>query len=269
MDIFGTWRLGRLGINPHPIFEFLAYGLAFQYYRRLRATQNDPLGASNRLWILMGGFLGGLLFSKSLGGMEATLLHPGNWHAGEWLAGKSVVGGLLGGLLGVELVKLRLGVRQSSGDLFCFPIILGMMIGRVGCFLAGLEDGTYGLPTHVSWGIDFGDGIPRHPTQLYDLIFLALLWIVLKALEIRLRPGLKFQLFLAAYLGYRFLVEFLKPTHTIAAGLSVLQIACLLGLIYYLLTWCFPGSFLDRTRYPDRPMRIPDTPHPVPVEAEK
>ena len=37
------------------------------------------------------------------------------------------------------------------------------------CFLAGLHDDTYGLPTAAPWGMDFGDGIPRHPTQLYEI----------------------------------------------------------------------------------------------------
>lgn len=73
----------------------------------------------------------------------------------------TVVGGLLGGLVGVELSKKIIGVRTSSGDLFSYPLILGMMIGRVGC-LGGLEDNTYGEATTLPWGMDLGDGVMRH-----------------------------------------------------------------------------------------------------------
>ena len=36
-------------------------------------------------------------------------------------------------------------------------------------------DNTYGTPTSLPWAINFGDGIPRHPTQLYEVAFLLLL----------------------------------------------------------------------------------------------
>ena len=42
-------------------------------------------------------------------------------------------------------------------------------VGRaIGCLLAGLGAETYGIPTGGGWGWDFGDGIPRHPVQLYE-----------------------------------------------------------------------------------------------------
>jgi phosphatidylglycerol:prolipoprotein diacylglycerol transferase len=37
-----------------------------------------------------------------------------------------------------------------------------------GCFFSGLTDHTHGCPTAVPWGHDFGDGVPRHPVQLYE-----------------------------------------------------------------------------------------------------
>ncbi|HDN27679.1 MAG TPA: hypothetical protein ENG03_11405 [Thioploca sp.] len=48
-----------------------------------------------------------------------------------FFASKTIVGGLLGGILGVEIAKKLVGIMHSSGDLFCFPIILGIMIGRI------------------------------------------------------------------------------------------------------------------------------------------
>lgn len=52
-----------------------------------------------------------------------------------------------------------------------------MAVGRLGCFFAGLPDYTYGVPTDLPWGVNFGDGVPRHPVQLYEsaamLLFLS------------------------------------------------------------------------------------------------
>jgi phosphatidylglycerol:prolipoprotein diacylglycerol transferase len=91
------------------------------------------------------------------------------------MGGKTIVGALIFGLISVELMKRYIGVRQSTGDLYAIPLALGIAIGRIGCFLTGLSDNTYGTPTTLPWAINFGDGIPRHPTQLYEIVFLMLL----------------------------------------------------------------------------------------------
>jgi len=91
------------------------------------------------------------------------------------MGGKTIVGALIFGLISVELMKRYIGVRQSTGDLYAIPLALGIAIGRIGCFLTGLDDNTYGTPTTLPWAINFGDGIPRHPTQLYEIAFLVAL----------------------------------------------------------------------------------------------
>ena len=125
--------------------------------------------------------MGAVIGSKLLGWIQ----HPAEAWAhrldAAWLlGGKTIVGGLLGGLVGVELAKLGIGERRSTGDLFALPLCLGIALGRVGCFLAGLADHTYGVPTALPWGVDFGDGIRRHPTQLYEIAVLGLIavWLV-------------------------------------------------------------------------------------------
>ena len=85
------------------------------------------------------------------------------------MGGKTIVGALIFGLISVELMKRYIGVRQSTGDLYAIPLALGIAIGRIGCFLTGLSDNTYGTPTTLPWAVNFGDGIPRHPTQLYEI----------------------------------------------------------------------------------------------------
>ena len=145
--------------------------------------------------------------------------------------GKTIVGGLLGGWLAVEIAKAIAGIRTRTGDLFAIPLCLGIAIGRIGCFLAGLPDDTYGTPTSLPWGVNFGDGIPRHPTQLYEIAFLLTLAVVLHRWSQRpYRPGTLFRAFLAAYLAWRLCIDFLKPQPHIA-GMNVIQWACIVGLI--------------------------------------
>jgi phosphatidylglycerol:prolipoprotein diacylglycerol transferase len=74
------------------------------------------------------------------------------------MGGKMIVGALMGGLLAVEWAKRRLGVTVRTGDLFALPLCAGIAIGRVGCFLTGLEDHTVGAHTTLPWGVDVGDG---------------------------------------------------------------------------------------------------------------
>src|SRR5205807_8268906 len=115
-----------------------------------------------------------------------------------WIGGKTIVGGLIGGLIAVEWAKRRLGVRTRTGDLFAIPLAVGIAIGRVGCFLTGLPDGTHGVPTSLPWGYDYGDGIRRHPAQLYEIGFLVILAVFLLAVRKKLRTeGDEFKLFLS------------------------------------------------------------------------
>src|SRR5262249_52497617 len=82
--------------------------------------------------------------------------------------------------------------------------------------------------------VDFGDGIPRHPTQLYESIAMAIAAFVLGRLTRRPhREGDVFKLFMTMYFGLRVLVDAIKPEVRIFLGLSSLQWASVAVLIYY------------------------------------
>ena len=221
----------------HVFFEIAAFLCGFQYFLHLRRRTPDPIPPKNRLGILVGAAVGAWLGSRLLGILE----HPdvlGAWDGASLLAAlhrKSIVGGLLGGVAGVELAKRLLGESRRSGDLFVFPLLLGLLIGRIGCLLSALTERTAGVPTALPWGVDFGDGIARHPLMLYEMLFLGLLWPALAMAQRRLplESGALFRLFLAAYLLFRFAVEALKPDWRYPWGLTAIQTACLLGLVAY------------------------------------
>jgi phosphatidylglycerol:prolipoprotein diacylglycerol transferase len=227
-------HLGVVTMPAHLVLELLAYTLGFRYYLALR-RRGDPISDHARAWIFIAAATGGLLGSRLLGLLE----HPALWTAMRspalLLTSKTVVGGLLGGLIAVEWAKRRLGVRSSSGDLMVYPLLLGLMIGRVGCFMAGLEDGTHGAASSLPWAIDLGDGVPRHPLPLYEIGFLSLLWAGLRRLQarVRLADGALFRLWMVVYLGFRLGLELLKPEPRPWFGLSAIQLACVAGLFYY------------------------------------
>ena len=227
-------------LHPHPVMEAIAYVTGSQLYFWLRRRDKRaspgvrpivPIEAN--LWLIVGCVFGALVGAKLLALTEHVRLISDQVRAGHYAAligGKTIVGGLLGGWIGVELAKKAVDIRQSTGDLFVFPLVLGIAIGRIGCFLTGLEDGTHGVATSLPWAIDFGDGVPRHPTQLYEIGFLILLGVALAWRPTRrAAAGERFRLFLLGYLGFRVAVEFIKPVERNLLGLSAIQWASAIG----------------------------------------
>lgn len=222
-------------LNLHLILEYLAFFIAFRYYVVLRRKSNDSISSNNRLSIIIGAVFGALFFSRLIAFLENPPLH----YLQGWLAvvnNKTIMGGLFGGLLGVELAKKIIGEKESSGDLFTLPIILGIVIGRFGCFLAGIKEFTYGTETNSFWGMDLGDGVQRHPIALFEIVFLLLLFILIKKLQERphrFKSGTTFKIFMVLYFGFRFCIEFFKPNTFLVLGLSSIQYLCLLCFGYY------------------------------------
>lgn len=228
-------NFGQLHIHPHLLFEALAYGFAFRLYLALRHSRGDSLDDSNRWWIVAaassGAFIGALVL--------AALERPGQLLAllrdsQAVLGGKTIVGALIGGLFAVEWAKRRLGIKRRTGDLFAVPLCVGIAVGRIGCFLTGLQDHTCGLPSALPWAVNFGDGIPRHPTQLYEIVFLGFLALVIFRMSLRhYIEGDLFKFFMVSYFAFRLLIDFLKPDPPILLNFSSIQLACIAMLVYY------------------------------------
>jgi prolipoprotein diacylglyceryltransferase len=219
----------------HLILEYAAFLIAFRYYVLLRRKTSDAISSGNRLSIILGAALGALLGSRIVGWLEYPYLDFSVENTFQILNTKSIMGGLFGGVLGVELAKKIIGEPRSSGDLFTFPIILGIFIGRIGCFLAGTNEFTYGSETTLFTGMNLGDGLARHPLALYELIFLILLFFILKKIQQQrsLKSGFLFQYFMISYFSFRFFMEFLKPNEFLILGLSTIQYLCIFCLLYY------------------------------------
>jgi phosphatidylglycerol:prolipoprotein diacylglycerol transferase len=223
-------------INVHLILEYLAFFIAYRYYVFLRKRKVDSIPTSNRLSIILGAALGAFVGSRLMGFLEHPEFDLGKTTFFQLYNLKTIMGGLFGGLLGVEITKKMIGEPKSSGDLFTLPIVAGIFIGRIGCFLSGTNEFTYGKPTSFFTGMDLGDGIVRHPIALYELIFLVVLFVMLQRLynkESTHESGFVFKIFMISYFGFRFLVEFIKPNIFFIVGLSSIQWLCVLCFVYY------------------------------------
>jgi phosphatidylglycerol---prolipoprotein diacylglyceryl transferase len=214
----------------HIVFEITGYVFAAGLYLWLRSRQHDTIDDRSRATVLTGAALGAAIGTRLL----FWLSYPDVPITG-FFSGKTIVGGLLGGLIGVEVAKALAGLKRSTGDLFVFPILVALSIGRIGCFLAGPVDRTEGVASDLPWAIAVGDGVRRHPVALYEIVFLLLLIPLLRFVH-RTSPyeGDMFRTFMLAYLAFRFSVDFIKPDPPpLAGGMTAIQYACLGGIAYY------------------------------------
>lgn len=215
----------------HLWFDLLSYlvGGIVAYVLKKNSSKQPNLSHGYYISLLSGVTIGAFTFGS---------LNIVNY-SGDFTVGKSVIGALFGGIVFVETYKRIAGLKFSSTGAFFVPsLAIGIGIGRIGCFLGGLEDYTYGIETDSIFGYDFGDGIMRHPVQLYEsiamcLFFIYSLWLFrIKYIIFKQRV---FYYFVAFYSIQRFAWELLKPYPTVAFGLNIFQILCVLMLSYALL----------------------------------
>lgn len=144
-----------------------------------------------------------------------------------WFEGKTIVGGFIGGTFGVVFIKKLLKIQLKMGNVIAPAAALGMGIGRLGCFLNGC---CYGL--QWSWGVDFGDGVLRLPTQLFEAAFHFIAFFVLVYLKQRVtKPGILFKYYISAYLVFRFFTEFFRQNQRLFDFLTLYQLLSILGLL--------------------------------------
>ena len=188
-----------------------------------RAKDSDgaavALSTPQRLALLFGVIVGGALGAK----LPYVLGDPEGAVTGTaWLSdGRTITWGLVGGYFGVELAKLLASVKGKTGDGFAVPVAVSVAVGRLGCFHAGC---CYGAPTDLPWGWDFGDGIARHPNQLYEVAFhltmaAAMVWVGRRGWL----PTQRIKVYIGTSMVFRFFSELWHPEPRVAAGLTFYQ----------------------------------------------
>ena len=244
------FEIGGLAVESYLFFYALGClvgGIVFWSEVRRRRWPLETL-IFVLLGCMFGAFAGSALFSLLF--LDWTAL-PEHYRFGE-LLGRTVVGGIAGGFLGVEITKKLIGYPHRTGDAFAVAIPLGHAVGRIGCLLGGC---CFGTPSNLPWAITYPAGsvphafhvhwglldasslasLPVHPAPLYeigfDLLLFAILWRMRNHFAER---GMLFRLYLALYAGYRFLAEFIRGDSLLPEiGLKPVQYLLLTAAVYY------------------------------------
>lgn len=224
------FEIGGFKVESYPLFVSLAIVTGLYLY--LRGVKRDQVKNMNALYIVIFALIGGTIGAK----LPLLFIYwsdytDKNVDLMTILSGRTIIGGLIGGFIGARLVKYVLGIKVKMGNQIAIPVAVAMAIGRVGCLLRGC---CYGIPTHTDYGIDFGDHIHRHPTQLYELTFdvLLVIYLVYRKKQGGVEPGGLFRLFLNGYLGFRFFNEFIRVEEIGLLGLTHFQWLCVISLMF-------------------------------------
>lgn len=226
------FHFGTHTISFHLVMDLISTSLgSFLYWK---FAKNDGISKSMRISLLIGVTAGALIGSRLLGSLENPYLFVHPPVLLYYYASKTIIGGIAGGILGMEIAKIIVGYKNSTGDKVTIPLLVAILVGRIGCLFTGVMDGTVGNACNYFWCFNQGDGIARHPTSLYEIIFVSLLLLVVYRLQKqRFYPGIIFRLSIVSYFLFRFGIEFIKPIHSLALGLSAIQIVCILYAIWY------------------------------------
>jgi len=208
--------LGPLKIHWYGITYLVAF-VAGWWLARYRARQPRSGWTEDEvadvvfyiaLGVILGGRIGSVLFYNT-----ADFLANPVMILKIWQGGMSFHGGFLGVVVAFYLYARKTGRTLFQVADFLAPMFaLGLGAGRIGNFINGE---LWGRVTDVPWGMvvpAFGDGIPRHPNQLYQffgegVILFLLVWFY----SSKPRPTMAVSgLFVLGYGVYRFLVEFVR-----------------------------------------------------------
>ena len=227
--------LGGSPVTSFGVFMFLAF-LTAGYVTRsgLSRAGLPPERAWDFVFVaVVGGIVGAKLYYALLN-YEGLLANP----VGMIFSRGGLVwyGGFIGGALMVIWEIRRRGLPIAPvADAVAPALALAYAVGRMGCFFVGDD---WGRPTGSWVGIAFpngsppttvanieamgisvppelverfGDVVPVHPTQLYEIGLSTLIFVLLWRLRLRSRPpGWLFFLWMVLAGAERFLVEFLR-----------------------------------------------------------
>lgn len=197
-DLFG------LKIFSYPFFIGIAWAIGYVLSNHLNKSQKTPLKKFDLLFFL--------LFVTSFAGSKLAYLFNLNEYkslltsTSFWLGGGFVFyGGVLFSLITIFVYKIIYKRKWSDFSFFIPIICLSHAIGRIGCLLAGC---CYGTKTETFWSV-YLHGHERHPTQIYEALFLALSSVYFYH-EYKKEKKHMLIKYLVSYGLFRFLMEFLR-----------------------------------------------------------
>ncbi len=214
-------HLGPLQIRWYALAYITGLIIGWQVMRRLvrqspavaTVPQTDDFLTWATLGVVLGGRLGYVLFYQP----GNYLTHPLQILA-VWTGGMSFHGGMLGVVVALIVFCRRNRIPLLGfADRMAIVTPIGLGLGRIANFINGELWGRP-APDWLPWRMVFpraGDGIPRHPSQIYQalmegLLLFLLVFITSRSPATRARFGLLTGLFLAGYGVARTIGEFFR-----------------------------------------------------------
>lgn len=240
--------IGPIPANWYGLGWIVAFLTALWMVRRRAAAFGLAREDAENLafWSLTGAFVGARLYFIAQNDPASYVREP--WRILMiWEGGLAFFGGLFGAILAAFLYARRRGLRFArAADLFAPAIPVASAIGRIPCWLAGMD---YGTTTTLPWGVIYThpssyaptDCAPRHPVQLYELLGDLVIAGILLKLRGRLPKGALFLTYLLLFSVLRFMLFFVRgDVPIVALGLKNghwTALAILLITLPILLVW--------------------------------
>jgi len=226
------FNIGNIDIPSYTFFVALGFfaGVGVYIYESKQKKDTNEKTLYIAIWSITGGILGAKMLDWLI---NIDFIFKNISNIDFLISGRTIIGGLIGGYIGANLTKKYLGIKSRKGNLFAPGIALGVAIGRIGCFLRGC---CYGKKCNLPWGVDFGDKIIRHPTQLYESLFMLGMFIYLQLIKNKksIQPGQLFTNLMVSYFTFRFLIEFIREERATPIGLTYFQFICIFAILFLL-----------------------------------
>lgn len=213
----------------------LAVAIAVVVWLTLREARRRGLGDAvvfdGALWVGVAALIGGRILFVVQNELGSLAAHPAHIFM-VWSGGLSFYGGLIGGLIALAVFARRRGVPLLVAlDVAAPGAAIGQAIGHIGCLVGG---DSYGLPTDLPWAIVYRNpnamaplNVPLHPTQAYEAILLAILFVGLwlgRARLARLGNGVLASAYLLGLATIRFALFYLRDESGVLFGLKTAQL---------------------------------------------
>jgi phosphatidylglycerol---prolipoprotein diacylglyceryl transferase len=148
------FQIGGVPIYSHGVFMLagLLVGLGMLTYETQRRRWPPGEAAPIVLATFVGGMIGARLSILFLNGPQTAPVVLNFFALFDLHVGPgSILGAVIGGYVAGFLMSRMLGQSRCVCDAFAPAMAIAMVIGRVGCYLAG-EDGL-GKATTLAWGV--------------------------------------------------------------------------------------------------------------------
>lgn len=234
LELFIHWNvspeafsIGDWSIRWYGILYGCAFIASYYAFKELLKFDKLPDDFADRIlvYMILGTVIGARLGDCFFYHPKYYLEHPFEVFA-IWRGGLSSHGGACG-----ILIALFLFARKVKKPYIWILDRVVIVIGVAGFFIRMgnlMNSEIYGIETSLPWGFFFErnhETVPKHPTQIYEALYYALTYVVLRFVyrkcDNRPKPFLIFGLFLIMVFAFRFLIEFIKnPQEAFEVGMT-------------------------------------------------